>query len=361
MSRRTAHLVINPEDKDLLKAAGLTSPKNVMKYRPQSLAAMSGSSETFAVDIDSPSGKTVQVFVKRYRYRSWRARIEGMFRGTFLGRSRARFEFETLSEMNRRGVCVVRPMAYGELRKLGFLKACFLVTEGESNTKALDRLFDSTASKQSLTPELIAALGGHVRKMHDAGVVHGGLFARNILVNDIDKPEDGPSNDHACFLDPDRRGGFFSGSVPQQSLISDLSDLAASSASLRRTDLMRFARAYFNLEATSPKTNRLGRDEKQLLRRVIESAREKNKQERHRHAVGGAMAWLEARVAAQRSSNEATSIGSVEEFFSRLSSSSPAGATTNRTKKRIHFSVSETGNNSSADHKIGRASCRERV
>ena len=86
MSLRGKKIVINSEDEDLLAEAGLTSIARVMKYRPGAVAAQSGSSEVFAVDLSPRADEPLPVFVTRDRYRGWRARVGSMVRGGWFGR-----------------------------------------------------------------------------------------------------------------------------------------------------------------------------------------------------------------------------------------------------------------------------------
>ena len=82
-----------------------------------------------------------------------------------MGKSRARFEYDVLAEMRRRGISAVRPIAFGERRSGGFLKACFLMTEGVTGAPSLDVLSDdpliaSVDQVLKYKPETIAAMSG---------------------------------------------------------------------------------------------------------------------------------------------------------------------------------------------------------
>ncbi|MCH9001936.1 MAG: hypothetical protein IIC02_05120 [Planctomycetes bacterium] len=140
MSKRGHFIVVDPADRSWLAKLGFASVDQVLKYKPETIAAMSGSSETFPVEVGPANGAPQRIYIKRYRYRGVMARLKGMFRGTLLGKSRARFEYDVLAEMRRRGVPAVRPIAYGEKRSRGFLKACFLITEGVTGATSLDVL-----------------------------------------------------------------------------------------------------------------------------------------------------------------------------------------------------------------------------
>ena len=335
MNKRGEHIVIDPADCEWLTRLGLTSVGRVMGYRPQTLAAISGSSETFRVDLDLGPAAPSHVYVKRYRYRGWSVRLKGMFRGTLFGKSRARFEYEFLSEMRRRKVPAVRPVCYGEKRCAGFLKACFLITEGESGQAGIESL-DTFATRRLERGDLSAgtrrglveSLARAVRQMHQAGVMHGGLFWRNIMVG---RTDDGTW--HFRFLDPDRRGRFFSSSVPSRGIVSDLSDLAATAGAFqRRADVARFGRAYLNVQ-------KLGPAEKAILRSVLASVQKKIAREEHRVAVGGAIAWVHERIrkASRGDGEEPVRVESVGAFFNRLARLKPQPGLLDRAAGRIHF------------------------
>jgi hypothetical protein len=183
--------------------------------------------------------------------------------------------------MRRRGLPAVRPLAYAAKRTLGFVKAGILITEAAPNTVQLD----TWASEHVLPGGLTNALGRQIRRLHDAGVRHGGLYLRNVLLDTES------AGDWRFFLiDPGRSGRFLTGPLPRAHVLGDLSDLAASAMVVARaTDRMRFAHAYFG-------TQRLRRDHRQLLADVLVCAKRKLRQEGHRIAIGGVIYWLQARV-----------------------------------------------------------------
>ncbi len=308
MGRRGEHIVVDRADQSWLTQLGLSSVRSVMRYRPGSVAAMSGTSETFAVDVDAGPDAPELIFVKRYAYRGWKARLKGMFRGTLLGTSRARFEYEFLNEMRRRGLPAVRPVAYGERRRAGFLAACFLITEGEVGAKSLDVYAGGRQGPRTEPPDerrrFIETLAHLLRRMHRAGVMHGGLYWRNILVADAG---DGERRFH--IIDPDRRGRLYHAEVPRPGVVSDLADFVATSASFaRRTDIIRFARAYLD-------KSRLDEAEKGLLREIITTAARSTAQEAHRVAVGHSIEWLTKRM---QQAGRGRQFDTVAAFFDHL-------------------------------------------
>ena len=68
MALRNEHLEVDPADRNWLARAGLGSVRAVLKLRPNSVAAISGSSETFSRSLEEIEGAPPAVFIKRYRY-----------------------------------------------------------------------------------------------------------------------------------------------------------------------------------------------------------------------------------------------------------------------------------------------------
>lgn len=301
--------ICDVRDRQWLGALGFASADDLDVFRSKQVAAVSHSSDTFEVHLDPTlaAGAPRRVFVKRYRYRSWKALLRGCFRGTLFGKSRARIEFEVLGEMRRRGVRVVRPIAYAEKRRWRILRRCVLITEGESDSQTLSPYYSRRLPAWDLSTRrrFIRAAGRSVAQMHEAGVVHGGLFWRNVLVTET--ADDGWA---FTFLDPSRRFRLYSHAVPLPAKVADLSDFVASAAAFQSsTDLARFLRSY-----EGPKGRR--EDRRSAARAIVRQAKKKTGQEAHRLGVGIALSWLQQRI--QRSASGHVTFDSVEGFFSAL-------------------------------------------
>ncbi|MEK6798411.1 MAG: lipopolysaccharide kinase InaA family protein [Planctomycetota bacterium] len=366
-------------DRAWLERAGLGDVGAVMRLTASTVAAIGTSSETFAVDLSHIPSAPKTVFIKRYRYRGWKAKLGQLFRGSWGGRSRARFEFEFLEEMRRRGVAAVRPVAYGESRGRGWLREAVLLTEGQEGCTSLDLwLLDrrTGARSDSGRDRLFAALAAATRIMHELGVFHGGLFGRNMLVRD-----DGESW-RVILLDPDRRGRLHAGPVPADSAVSDLAYLAATAHRLvRRTDQLRFLRRYLDQctkrsDAASrvvggaagtesstrgdapfdrpTRPSRLDAQGKRFARDIAAAARPRLKQEAHRQAIAAAIRWLQRRTTQDRVRGAAAKPSSdVTTFFERLrgdvSSASPAVKIPAGVDGRVHLRVGDDRAGGSAE------------
>lgn len=137
----------------------------------------------------------LDLHLKRYRY-SIRRAVQGGLRNTFLGPSRAAGEFRMLSRL---GVELApRPIALGEHRKAGFLREAFLATETVEGARPLDITLSRDGAR---------ALGACVGRLHAGGIVHGGLFPRNVLatpdgryrVLDLDRARESRSLEDRAF------------------------------------------------------------------------------------------------------------------------------------------------------------------
>lgn len=322
--------VCDPADHHWLTQMGIASADNLMSYRPSDVAAVSGSSETFEVTIDPVIAQPAppRIFVKRYRYRSLTGLARGCFRGTLFGKSRARLEFEALGEMRRRGVPAVRPIAFAENRRMRILRSCALITEGNVDAQTLSSYFARHSPGWDLPTKrrFIRATGRSVAGLHKAGVVHGGLFWRNILVT---KSEAGEWA--FTLLDPSRRCKFHTDRIPRSARISDVSDFVASASAFHTTtDIARFLNEY--AAACGIVDSR-----KSLATAIAGEAMRKAAHEDRRIAVGTTLAWLQQRMRERGSSSNRVLFDSERTFFSALEAANPRGVVHRRSVLRFEI------------------------
>lgn len=103
-------------------------------------------------------------------------------------RSAARREWARATEIARRGVATVRPVAWGELRRGGLVRESFLVTEAiePSSTVeefALQRLPSIPEPlRRRLRRALMTGFARFVAAVHRAGIRHDDFHAGNVLV-----------------------------------------------------------------------------------------------------------------------------------------------------------------------------------
>lgn len=322
-------------DREWIERFGWRSADDVLTTAFFDVVAVSRSSDVARVAVDAAIGGPTIVFVKRYLYGKRSQRIKQMFRGTLFGLSRARREYEFLSEMVRRGVPTVRPIAYGERRRGLFLHSSFLITEGAENCRSLDlfylgRLRDKPFGGTERRA-FIKKLAATVRGMHDAGVRHGGLFWRNILVH--------PQSDGSfCFsvLDPDTRAKLHDSPVPPADVVADLSEIVASAMAVgMRGGLLGFAKAYLDVP-------RLTAAHRGLVAEVIKRAGIYAGRERARMATVECLEWFRRRVADRRDSSTGIRIiRSLDEYFATLESFDCEANHHGEDGRTIHFSFAD--------------------
>jgi len=271
-----------PDAAATLQALELDTVQRVLDCQGDRVAALSRTSEivqvTRLVD-DEPCS----VFIKRYRFGQWKRRLKLTFRGSLVGRSRARFERDMLTEMPRKGVPAVRLMAYGERRVFGFVETAFLITEAQQGSVSPDafvRQCGPTGPAPAKRHALVRGLAKQVRHMHNAGVAHGGLVWRNILIR--------PANTHETdfafhFLDP----APVRVKDPQAWAARGLAELGAMAKLLcTRTDVVRFVTAYLREHKPDAACRARLADIDARAATLVE-------QERHRLAVRDAIAAFE--------------------------------------------------------------------
>jgi len=311
---------------------------DVLSWSAGGVAAVSSTSDVVEVPLDAASGAPPTVFVKRYRYDRFGQRFKQAFRGTLFGKSRAHREFDFLTEMRRRQIPTVRPIAFGDNYGHAFLRASFLITEGSAGYQSLD-LFALDALRRgapdrSKRRELIHGLAATIRKMHDAGIRHGGLYWRNILVRE--RPDGGYD---FLLLDPDTHARLNDSQVPRSAVAADLSEVVASAMAIgQRTGLPALMKSYFQV-------SRLSAEHRALISQIIDRARTLAPSERRRFAVTEAIEWLRRRADGVVHGNQRARVyKSLDDFFDAVSCGTPDSTLTRPAGKTIRFSFSDTNN-----------------
>lgn len=233
------HVKIDPAYRAELERCGLGTVDEILAHLGDRVAAWSRTTDSIYVrGRDGRPG----FYVKRYFYTGWRKRFRSFFRGVFLGEHRAANEFRLLRSMRDAGVPAVRPVACGARRVCHFVTACFLITEEVPEAENLTS-FALRALPGSQRRVFARALATQIAAMHAAGVVHGRLFWRNILVRCATHAE-GDIDVEYFLLDarPPRRHSRARGIT---AIRHELSRLAVSAlAFTSRAERMRFLRHY---------------------------------------------------------------------------------------------------------------------
>lgn len=340
---------ISNVDRNWIEQIGWRSVDDVLARSASTddVAAVSHTSDVVKVAVDPANGGPTIVFVKCYRYDRFVQRIKQAFRGTLFGKSRARREFEFLTEMRRRQIPTVRPIAWGDNYGRAFLRASFLVTEGAEGFQSLDLFGLNALRRNSLNRSqrraLTKGLATTIRRMHDAGIRHGGLYWRNILVGVA------PGGGYDFLLiDPDRQGRLNASRVSESDVVGDLSEFVASGMAIgQRAGLLALMKAYLEV-------SHLTAEQRNLTSQIIERARALAPPERRRMAVAETMEWLRQRTAGVRRRDPgARAFGSLDDFFDRVSSIAAASTPASGPGKVIRFSFFDTnGSNGALDRTV---------
>lgn len=260
---QTDRVVIVPEWRTRLAAQGLDTVEAVYRLREGTVITRSSSTEVRRM-VCGKGTEARTVFIKKYWVEHPRQLWSGLWRGTFLGRSKVRQEFENLARLRTWGLDAPAPVAYGERRRGRWLVRSFLMSEGVPDPLPLDlfirdqlpKLPPAVARRQRR--ELIERLADYTRRMHERRFVHHDYFWRNILLT-------GGQLDHFFLIDAHKGCVWW----PGQAGISRARDLAALDAPaprfFRRTERLRFFLRYLGSE-------KLGRRGRSLLRRTLRLA-----------------------------------------------------------------------------------------
>jgi hypothetical protein len=251
--RDTLH--VDPECAEWLHERGLSTMQGLLECLGDRVLAWSRSSDTIRVQAGCPSRC---LYVKRYHYATRARQMRGLLRGVLLGASRARREYVMLQTMRSAGIPAVRPVAYGERRRLGLLRSCALVTEGVPDGRSLMGLLRETLADVG-EPEvrrqrrcLTRTLAEQIRAMHQTGFAHGALFWRNVVVRPLDE------GGYAChFLDPRGRGRMWRRRANGRKAVWDVAAFAAMAPGVvSRAECLRFAKWYWRADRLDAPTRR---------------------------------------------------------------------------------------------------------
>jgi len=271
MANDSMHII--PDAADRLRLLGLDAVEAALNYRGGRFAALSSTSET--IEVFDPQGEHLpSIYLKRYRYPKRSHRLKAAFRGSLFGKTRARFEFDRLQELRDKGIPAIQPLAVGHRRIAGFVHASFLISEGTQGQSLLSAAKTCTTITPRDRRAAIETLAGLVRQMHAAGVVHGSLVWRDIIVH-----QTGPGQFAFAFLDPGHVKRFYIPGCRRLGYLRDVSDLAAAAQLLcSKADRIRFAKTYRGNKKLTP-------PDRAWLKRIDMRVERQIDQERHRMEV----------------------------------------------------------------------------
>jgi len=131
----------------------------------------------------SPEGVEPGVYLKRFNVKAVLHPVKHLFK-----RSRAEAVWRAAHAMLARGVPTPRPRMYLEHRRSGFLGKSYFAADMVPGAVDLDTYLSAHANDLSRDGKksVIRMLARELRKMHDRGVAHGDLKAKNILITSRD-------------------------------------------------------------------------------------------------------------------------------------------------------------------------------
>jgi tRNA A-37 threonylcarbamoyl transferase component Bud32 len=237
---------IAPGWESLLRANDLATLAGVYKLAGGEIVTRTRTTEVRRIELrDGLAVRTL--FIKQYWANRFGQLWSGALRGTFLGRSKARREFENLARLREWGLDAPAPVAFGEDRRCRWLTRSFLISEGVMEPQPLDVFIRDVlpmlpAPEQQRTHrELIERLADYVRRLHARRFVHHDLFWRNIILN-------GQRLDHFHLIDA-HKGGVWPPWAGLRPRAKDLATLdAAAPAFFRRSERLRFLLRYLGCQ-----------------------------------------------------------------------------------------------------------------
>lgn len=240
--QRTDRTEIVPEWRGLLHAHSLSSVAAAYAREDGRVVAHSGTTQVRRIELAEGTGYRT-LFLKRYSFSTAADRWRGALRGTFLGRSKVRREFENLARLRAWGFEAPAPVAWGEERVGGWLARSFLISEGVPEPVPLDEFIRDVLSarpaevQRALRAELIDRVADLTRRLHDRRFVHYDLFWRNIIVS-------GSSLAHLAVIDA-HKGRVWRSGTGGRSRAADLAALDAPAPQFfRRTERLRLFLRY---------------------------------------------------------------------------------------------------------------------
>lgn len=259
----THRIVIHSSYTELLKSADLNSIRGVLRSKLGDFITELSKNEKNAVKrIEiTLEGENRTFYLKIYRNHVFKEICARAFRGSMVGRSMVRAEYENLERLAKCGLRTPQWVAYGDHRFAGAVINAFIITEEIPNAMGVDYLIHTWLAQQSAedrkhkTSELIEEMAKTVKLMHAHGFEHHDLFFRNMMVSD--------QNMSKLYVMDAPRGYFWPNFIIRKRRAIDLATLdSAATQAFTRSQRLRFMHLYLGCD-------RLDEQGKQLVRKVL--------------------------------------------------------------------------------------------
>jgi hypothetical protein len=138
----------------------------------------SGTDYVIKARLPSPTGEvmvTIKIFKRQNRVKDWYDRRHG---------SKAERSFRAATYLQNHGISTPAPIAWRDRWEKGRLLESYYLSVFEPGISFRDALFDIYHQQRDSAPlmELLQRVAPAIRKMHDAGFMHGDLGNQNILL-----------------------------------------------------------------------------------------------------------------------------------------------------------------------------------
>jgi hypothetical protein len=165
---------------ELLRQLGLDTMEGVKKFKGELIKNHKGRRDIQRVSGSSSGGSGMTFFLKRNWQPYKKDGMKSLFtRGAVW--SQSRIEWENSLALQRAGVSVAEPIAFGEECGLFWEQFSFILTASARGETTLDEFL--RAPKQPGERRHVFDLLAHeIRKMHDAGLASPDLFTRHVFV-----------------------------------------------------------------------------------------------------------------------------------------------------------------------------------
>lgn len=174
-------MLVIAQNHELLRQLGLDTMEGVKQFNGELIKNHKGRRDIFRIRAPAgPDGQPVVLFLKR----NWQPyKKDGLHSLLTRGAvwSQSRVEWENSLALQRAGIEVAAPVAFGEECGPLWEKFSFIITAAARGDMTLQE-FLNTRTDRAERRRVFDALAGEIRRMHDAGLASPDLFTRHIFL-----------------------------------------------------------------------------------------------------------------------------------------------------------------------------------